>query len=312
MGAISLFLVIGLLAVFKNKRGSSKELLSEQAMPLKADEEVSHAEKEACLEKYLQPVQDDVAEEEVDQVWRLFTKGKNKLPVVETIQYTHRVSWMQGRPAWLTDYASQYATSRHFIARSLNGKRDYYTQKVRSGDSFNVLKQDISFYLVVDLSRCKMWFYVCDLANKETYLLKTYKVGLGRLSSESYSGLLTPKGTFSLGSKVAIYKPGVRGYFQGNEVELVQIFGTRWLPFEGVLSDAGDNPKGYGLHGAPWVYDEQSCSYHENLVTIEKYDSDGCIRLSQNDMEELFAIVITKKTIVEIVTDFRDAKIPGI
>ena len=60
-----------------------------------------------------------------------------------------------------------------------------------------------------------------------------------------------------------------------------------------------------------WVYDEESQTYHEDLTKIRKYERDECIRLTQSDIEELFSIVITKPTIVEIVIDFHDATIPG-
>jgi lipoprotein-anchoring transpeptidase ErfK/SrfK len=45
---------------------------------------------------------------------------------------------------------------------------------------------------------------------------------------------------------------------------------------------------------------------------IGAYDSDGCIRLSSADIEELFSIVLTKPTFVEIVKDFHEAKLPGV
>ncbi len=310
IGSISLFILIGILAVVKKEGKGEPPLVQEVA--IETTEEVAQAEvKEERSLQYLQPVQDEAAEEDVDHVWRLFTTGRNKLPIVETIRYKSRVAWLKGRPAWITDYASHFSTSRHFIARSLNGKRDYYTQKVSSGDSFNVLKKELNFYLVVDLSRCKMWFYAHDLTSNACTLLKTYKVGLGRFDNDSYSGLLTPRGKFNLGDRVAIYKPGISGYFQDNEVEMVQVFGTRWIPFSQDVDGEGDNPRGYGFHGAPWVYDAATDSYHEDLSTIGKYDSDGCIRLSQADIEELFSIVITKPTTVEIVTDFHEAKLPG-
>lgn len=304
IGSLSLFVVIGGLALFKKK--GEKTAVEVAAVPAVEEPVVV---KEERSQQYLQPVQDEVAEEEADQVWRLFTKGKQKLPFVETVRYKSRVPWLKGRPAWVTDYASYFSTSRHFIARSLNGKRDYYTQKVSPGDQFNVLKKDVRFYLVVDLSRSKMWFYALD--GGERYLLKTYKVGLGRFDEDSYSGLLTPKGKFSLGDKVAIYKEGMTGYFQDEEVEMVRVFGTRWIPFSEELSGEGDSPRGYGFHGAPWVYDVATETYTEDLSTIGNYESDGCIRLAQSDIEELYAIVITKPTIVEIVTDFHDADVPG-
>lgn len=310
IGTLSLFAIIGGLALVKKKEGSeprTKEVVQEDTISFQPTIEA----KEEKSKHYLQPVQDEVAEEEMDQVSRLFTTGRQKLPIVETIRYKSRVNWLTGRPAWITDYAAHYSTSRHFIARSLNGKRDYYTQKVSSGDQFNILKKELSFYLVVDLSRCKLWFYANDLETNETYLLKTYKVGLGRFDQDSYSGLLTPKGKFRLGDKVAIYKPGMKGYFQDEEIEMIRVFGTRWIPFSEEVGGEGDNPRGYGFHGAPWVYDLETESYKEDLSAVGGYESDGCIRLCQADAEELYSIVITKPTIVEIVTDFHLAEIPG-
>lgn len=309
LGALSLFAVIFGLAVFKKKEGKTEVAIHEVV-----DSRSVALEKPVFEEKskqYLQPVQDEVTEEEANEVWRLFTTGRQKLPIVETIRYKARVPWLKGRPAWITDYASHYSTSRHFIARSLNGNLDYYTQTVSPGDTFNVLKEDVNFYLVIDLSRCKMWFYALDLETNERYFLKTYKVGLGCFNKESHSGLLTPKGKFTLGDKVAIYKPGSKGYFHDGEVEMVQVFGTRWIPFAEEISGTGDSPRGYGLHGAPWTYDEKTSTYTEDVSTIGDYASDGCIRLAQADIEELYSIVITKPTIVEIVTDFHEAEIPG-
>lgn len=305
IGSLSLFVVIGGLALFKKKKDNAP---AEVAVNTEVAVEPAPIIEERS-QQYLTPVQDEVAEQEADQVWRLFTRGKQKLPLVETIRYKSRVQWLKGRPAWVTDYASHFSTSRHFIARSLNGKRDYDTQKISPGDQFNILKKEITFYLVVDLSRCKMWFYGVD--GEDRYLLKTYKVGLGRFDEDAYSGLLTPKGKFSLGEKVAIYKEGMTGYFQDDEVEMVRVFGSRWIPFSEELSGEGDSPRGYGFHGAPWVYDVATETYTEDVSTIGNYDSDGCIRLAQKDIEELYAIVITKPTVVEIVTDFHDADVPG-
>ena len=98
--------------------------------------------------------------------------------------------WLKGRPAWIADYAAYYNTSRHFIARSLNGKPDYFSQKVSQGSSFNVFRKDknIQFFLLVDVSRCKMGFYYIDLDTNESILLKTYRVGLGRLDTSKASG----------------------------------------------------------------------------------------------------------------------------
>jgi hypothetical protein len=50
---------------------------------------------------------------------------------------------------------------------------------------------------------------------------------------------------------------------------------------------------------------------YEDKEKIGKYDSDGCIRLASEDIEEIFAIILTKPTVVELVKDYTQAKLPG-
>lgn len=247
-----------------------------------------------------------------DKIDQLFATDSSKLPLVETITYSSRVPWLSGRPAWLADYASHFETSRHFIARSLNRKADYFTQKVSPGDRFNVLKNDVSFHIVIDLSRTKAWFYGIDGTTNKRYLLKTYKVGLGRKDPKKVSGFLTPLGKYQLGSKVAIYKPGTMGYFQDQQIEMIRVFGTRWMPFEKELEGCSDGAKGYGIHGSPWLNDPSSGKLVEERDKVGRYESDGCIRLFSEDIEEIFAIVISKPTVIELVNNFFDAKLPGV
>ncbi len=247
----------------------------------------------------------------VDRMKELFSVTGYKLPIVETITYKSRVDWLKGRPAWIADYASHYATSRHFIARSLNGNLDYFTQKVSPLSRFNVfrLDKDIQFYLLVDVSLCKMALYYFDVGTKERVLLKTYTVGLGRKDPRSPSGCLTPMGTYSLGSKIAIYKPGILGYFLDQQVEMIRVFGTRWIPFEQEFGECTAPAKGYGIHGAP--FQEDRGELVENLSCLGMYEGDGCVRLSSKDIEEIFSIVITRPAFLVIVNDFRQAKLPG-
>ncbi len=160
---IVLFAGIGLLAFLKKKP-------EEQVATKKVDEifraeeprKTPTAPKESSSKKETQ-VQERL-EVRADRIRRFFSKGFDKFPIVETITYTSRVPWLKGRPAWIADYASYFETSRHFIARSLNGKLDYETQKVSPGDKFNVLKKDknVEFYLLVDLATCTMDFYYLD------------------------------------------------------------------------------------------------------------------------------------------------------
>lgn len=243
----------------------------------------------------------------VNRIEELFNKVGAKLPIVETITYKSRVSWQKGRPAWLSDYANHYQTSRHFIARSLNGKPDYFKQDLAEGERFNVLRKDknFRFYLAVDLSRCKMWFYYDDLDANQRVLLKVYSVGLGRIDETAASGLLTPIGKYSLGNKIAIYKPKMMGPYHGKQIEMIGVFGSRWIPFEKEVGDCSLPAKGFGLHGMPWTL-TASGERVEDRSSLGKYQSDGCIRLASEDIEELFAIIITKATLIEIVKHYKE------
>ncbi len=332
LGAIAVFAIIGGVALIKKKPASkttTSALKTEANLPspkkeaaqktVKGEKAQTNA-KESRSDKGNQPSKALPASSSVqdfpniDRVFQLFTTGPAKLPIVETLTYASSVPWLKGRPAWISDYATHYATSRHFIARSLNGVSDYFTQKVSPGSRFNVFRKDkhINFYLLVDLARCKMGFYYLDLDTKERVLLKTFQVAVGRPDSLSSSGSLTPLGTYSLGSKIAIYKPGTSGFFRDQKVEMVSVFGTRWIPFHEAIEGTAVLTKGYGIHGAPWVLDSKTGQMVENREIIGKNESDGSILLSAEDMEELFSIIITKPCFVMIVKDFREARLPGI
>ncbi len=249
---------------------------------------------------------------EVDRVEMLFNKTGPKFPFVETIVYKSRVPWQKGRPAWLADYATHFATSRHFIARSLNGKVNYTKQDLAEGDRFNVFRKDcdITFHLVADLSRCRLWLYCCDIDKHVRYLIKTYQIGVGRRDQTCTSGLLTPRGVYSLGNKIAIYKPKMQGFYNGKKVEMLRVFGTRWIPFEKEIKGCTAPAKTLGIHGVPWTPSANG-DLVEDLSSIGKYESDGCVRLATSDMEEIFAIIITKPATMELVADFNEADLPG-
>ena len=320
VGTIALFAVIGVAGTVKKVFFSPKIAKTVVSAPLatKVAPPAAPAKKPEAPKVVAKPVQNVPQSvspnvSQVDRITQLFTTGPNKLPIVETITYSSQVPWLKGRPAWVGDYASNYATSRHFIARSLNGKADYFTQKVSPGSKFNVFRKDknFQFYLLVDISSCKMAFYYLDQDTNERVLLKTYTVGLGKKAA-TLSGTLTPLGKYLLGDKIAVYKPGVMGLFQEKEVEMIRVFGTRWLPFGKELEGCTASSKGYGLHGAPWSPAKQEGRWTELRQATGQYDSDGCIRLNHEDIEELFSIIITKPTVVEIVKTMKDAKLPGV
>ncbi|NGX43891.1 MAG: hypothetical protein KR126chlam5_00222 [Candidatus Anoxychlamydiales bacterium] len=332
IGAVALFGVIAALGVFKKnqkktdvvfdtKNSKVQEVVIEEKV--KPVQEVKKVEKTKVVQqkstkqikKAASKQAKDIDENlpDADLIDRLFVTDSSRLPIVDTVTYTSRAPWMQGRPAWIADYASHYSTTRHFIARSLNRKADYFTQKVAQGDRFNVLRDDknIKFHLLIDINRSKLWFYYFDEDTNERALLKTYNVGLGRKETKRESGFLTPKGKYTLGSKVAIYKPNTIGYFQDNKIEMIKVFGTRWIPFDQEVENCTEVSKGLGIHGAPWV-ESSSGELVEDRSKIGKQDSDGCIRLFAEDIEEIFSIVISRPTTIELVDDFHDAKLPGV
>lgn len=294
IGTLLLFGMIGLTGHLKKKSVASfQEEKPLQVIPLGTSEQPLGIETNPALEV-----------PEVDRISQLFATDSSQLPIVETVSFTSRVPWLKDRPAWIADYASHYQTSRHFIARSLNKKADYFTQKVHPGDRFNVFKKgkEIRFHLLVDLSQCKMWFYYLD--GPEKVLLKTYKIGLGKKDLKKASGSLTPVGKYSLGEKVAIYKPGVMGYFQDQKVEMIQVFGTRWIPFAQEIEGCSEPAKGFGIHGVAWGVAPNG-QLMEERSQIGSYESDGCIKMTSEDVEELFSIIITKPATVEIVKEIQ-------
>lgn len=314
--SLLLFGMIGMIALFKKGPAPTPAPASIQVpLEVELDQEIqtimpAATPHQASISSEKGQVIADVDLPDANRIEELFNKNGPKLSIVETITYKSHVPWQKGRPAWLSDYASHYNTSRHFIARSLNGKPDYLKQELAEGEKFNILRKDknFEFYLVVDTSRCRMWFYYIDLDEKKKVLLKTYRVGLGRLDASKTSGLLTPLGKYSLGNRVAIFKPKVTGTHQGKKVEMMTVFGTRWIPFEKEIGNCTAPAKGFGVHGTPWILNPQGVLV-DNIDSIGKYESDGCIRLATPDIEELFAIIISRPTIMEIVRDFSESSL---
>ncbi len=297
---------------FKNDEAKITAQVPQKIQPQvesKSSSKNSKKEKSASVTSHLQP---DYLPE-ANYIDSFFDPSAIKLPVVETISYSRKVPWLKDKFAWVSDYATHYKTSKHFIARSLNKKADYFTQDVKNGDTFNVLRTDknFHFYLLIDISLCKMWFYVVDDDLGERTLIKTYAVELGRLDEKKASGSLTPIGKYNLGEKIAVYKPGMTGYFNNEKVEMIQVFGTRWIPFGEEIENCSAPAKGFGLHGAPLLKNATTGEYHEDISGIGKFESDGCIRIKKDEMEELFAIIVSRPTTVELVKHFHEAKLPG-
>lgn len=327
--AVILFAVIGIAALVKKGKSEEPQVVvvtdTTEIEPL----EIDFAEEPEVIEQaprvsseppknVEEPVTsswplDAEGTPKADRIEDLFTPSDDPFPYVKTVRYRSRVDWLKGRPAWIADYATHYKTSSHFIARSLHGKGHYTKQDIANGNRFTVLDPDknIEFYLLVDLSRCKLWFYLYDRDTHKRILLKDYAVGLGKPSPLKSSGLLTPRGKYSLGDRIVAYRPKTKGYHNGEKVEMIRVFGTRWIPFEKEIAGTTSPAKGFGIHGLPWNEDSETGQLGEDRATLGQYKSDGCVRMASEDIEEIYAIIATKPSYIELVSDFHEAKLPG-
>jgi hypothetical protein len=149
--AIILFGAIGIAAIFKKPTPQiSTNVSSHLPIEVDLDQEIQIISPALMVQQSHTNHSPSIVElPEADRIEELFVKD-SKLPIVETITYKSRVNWQKGRPAWLSDYAAHFETSRHFIARSLNGKADYLKQDLLEGDRFNILRKekDIRFHLI--------------------------------------------------------------------------------------------------------------------------------------------------------------------
>jgi hypothetical protein len=263
---------------------------------------------------YLKPISlDEDLPVDVDRMQQLFQPYPPLLSFVETVSFSSKVDWVAGRPAYLGDYASHYQTSKHFISRSLHGMGHYLSDTVSKGNRFNVFRLDkqIEFHLVLDLSRLKMWLFCYHIDENQKILLKTYKVCAGKLNQQSRSGSLTPLGTFAIGNECAVYEEGIKGNFKNETRELISVYGKRWIPLGKEIANCTGSSKGLGLHGAPWELSPETGGLVEKIECMGTYSSGGCIRLLTEDIEELYAVIVSKPAYIHIVKDFIEAKVPG-
>ena len=243
----------------------------------------------------------------VNRTHRLFDQGHRKLPFMKTVSYTHNVHWMPSRSALISDYAKYYKLSNQFLSRSLNsGKTEELYRKITQGDSFNVIDENrkIEFNLVCDLSLRYLHLYAVDKDLGERYLLRVYKVAVGAVDPLQASGSTTPLGNYKLSSRVGIFKPGETQKISGRTLEMIQLYGTRYIPF-------GRKGQSCAIQGNPWHMTADTDELQEVRTGIGKYSTEGNIQMNAEDVEELFSIVTCRPTTIQIVKTFSEAKLPG-
>ena len=325
--SVALFSFIGGIALFKKAPSKSSEKvhivaeeevdlsrltvetpeLIKEVLPL--TETISKDPVVDCSQEEEKPIVIEHDPEE-NGIAPLFLKGTT-CPIVETITYKRRTSWKSRGPAWLVDYANHYKTSLDFIYGSLNGGKDFKPVSVSEGARFNVLRNDIDFrfHLIVSLSACRLRLYYVMPEEKKAVFLKGYQVCLGKKDPSKTSESLTPLGIYQLGDRIANFRPKMMGTHKGKKVELIQVFGCYWIPFERTIGECTEPARGYGIHGTPVLRDPNNGTLKEDTSSIGHFESDGCIRLSGKDMQELYAIISTHKTYVEIVPSFDQSKL---
>lgn len=147
----------------------------------------------------------------------------------------------------------------------LNGVSD--ARRIREGQIFKVPLEELS--LLVRKSRCRLYVLLGGVRVRE------YEVGIGADDK-------TPEGMFEIETKIE--KPD--WYFGGRRIpygDPQNPLGTRWMGFRRTRKAAG-----YGIHGT------------DDPGTVGKAASEGCIRMLNGEVEELFTWVPrgTKVTIV--------------
>ncbi len=327
--SVALFVIIGMLALMK--RSGAEKQASPPSPPVQQEVELSlltrthdvvrqaptrsqQTELPSPMASATEPTEERPVviehDAEPEGLGAIFSKG-SVCPIVETISYKSHVLWKRHRPAWLIDYANYYKTPLDFIYRSLTGNSDTAPPTVADGMQFNVFRKDLDFrfHLVVSLSSCRIRLYYVIPQERRVVFLKSYPVCVGRKDPSHASGFLTPVGMFQLGSRVAVFRPKMMGMYKGRQIELMQVFGSHWIPFEKEIEGCSEPAKGFGIHGTPMIRTEADGDLQEDNSSIGHFESDGCIRLTGKDIKELFSVVSTRTTYVEVVPTFQQSKL---
>lgn len=161
----------------------------------------------------------------------------------------------------LIKIASKFDTNYELIMRINNKHRT----SIRVGERLKILNGKVT--VLVDKSD----FTLTLLLN--SYFIKQFPVGIGKSDK-------TPRGVFVVDNKLinpVWYSPD--GIYQFGDPK--NVLGTRWIGFEDQ-----EGLYGYGIHGT------------SEPETIGKEMSNGCIRLRNEDVEELFNYVKAKTKVV--------------
>lgn len=169
------------------------------------------------------------------------------------------------------DHAIQKGESLKIIAARFNTPVDLIVKanevpnpnRIQVGDRLRLL-DNVKF--AIEVSKSENWL----LVTLDGTFFKRYVVGTGKFNR-------TPVGTFRIYDKIAEppwWRPDGTVVPYGDKEN---ILGTRWMAIEAT----GDTPpaRGYGIHG---TWDD---------TTLGQQSSAGCIRMKNEEIEELFTFV---------------------
>jgi lipoprotein-anchoring transpeptidase ErfK/SrfK len=160
----------------------------------------------------------------------------------------------------------KYNTTTALI-KEMNGIKD--ENRIRAGASIQVFQGDFS--IRVSKSRNELDLMLGDK------LFKRYKVGTGKFGK-------TPAVEFTIVAKIT--EPPWTRLTDGKQIEYgdpENVLGTRWMA---IKSDAHPELTGFGIHGT-WERD-----------SVGHQTSAGCVRMLNEDVEELFDLVPRKTTVI--------------
>ena len=161
----------------------------------------------------------------------------------------------------LIEIATKFNTNYEFIMRINNKHRT----SIRVGERLKILKGNVT--VLVDKSDYTLTLLL------DGRFIKQYPVGTGESDK-------TPEGKFVIENKLknpVWYSPD--GIYQFGDPK--NVLGTRWIGFEDKKGLYG-----YGIHGTT------------DPDSIGKEMSNGCVRLKNEDVQDLFDYVKTKMTVV--------------
>lgn len=221
----------------------------------------------AAKRRYLDILQMPIDDKTRSDVERRVGKINTDL-VMTPYAMPEKVDYVVKRGDSVDKIAKKFGTTVDLIAMGNNLKNP---NLIKAGDRLRIFTG--KFRIRVSKSDIDLVVYM----NGEFF--KRYRVGTGKYGK-------TPVGTFVLTEKQkepVWWHPAGKSYQFGDPKN---ILGTRWM----TLKATGDTPKvsGYGIHG---TWEPES---------IGKAESAGCVRMRNDDVEELYTL-LPEGTPVEIV-----------